>query len=48
MLKHMQSCALALFASPVQQPTFADRYQHEHSELEGCSFSKQNRICHVR
>ena len=27
--KHMQSCAHALFASPVQHPTFADRYQHE-------------------
>ena len=25
----MQSCALALFAGPVQHPTFADRYQHE-------------------
>jgi hypothetical protein len=40
MLKHMQSCALALFASPVQQPTFADRYQHEQQQNSRVGLSR--------
>lgn len=40
MLKHMQPCALARFASPVRQPTFADRYQHEQQQNSSVVLSR--------
>lgn len=46
---HIEPLPLTLFASPVQQPTFADHYQHEQqAEFRVYTFSKHNRTCHAR